>query len=364
MSKRSNSGRLRVRLRQKLVILSLLMAVCQYSHALVVLQYHHISEDTPAATSISPERFAEHMAWLADNQYEVMSMPDLVAHLRQKKELPDKTVVITFDDGYNSIYTTAWPILRARKWPFTIFINSQHHDEKNQQYMSWKQLRELAQAGATIGNHSVSHGHMIRVLPGEKDKDWQKRMAREIDMAQQRIDSELGPQKKVFAYPFGEHNDRLEKLLSKRQYIAFAQHSGPIAAFDSHQALPRFPFGGHYGEIKDFAQKASSLPMPLTSVQLASEEGQPLTGPLLPGGVTRATMILEAEPTFLQKISCFYSGKPVETEVRDGKLYVSTEGKIPAGRSRFNCTAPEKGRFYWFSKMLIKKNADGNWYKE
>lgn len=343
---------------------ALLLFSWQYSNALVVLQYHHVSETTPAATSISPKRFAQHMSWLAENEYDVLAMDELLRLLKKNKPLPDKTVVITFDDGYHSIYTEAWPLLKKYAWPFTVFVNSQHHDEKNAQYMTWAQLREMAEAGVVIGNHSVSHDHMIRLRAGEKSADWQRRMRAEIQDAQKRIDKEVGRQAKVFAYPFGEHNPALERLLADLGYIAFAQHSGPIASFDSHQALPRFPFGGVYGDIKDFALKASSLAMPVQDVALLGGENRPLQEALLPEGMQEVTLSFTGEPAFLKTISCFYSGKSVAPVIRDNQLYVSVDGGIPVGRSRFNCTAPERGRFYWLSKMLIRKNADGSWYKE
>ena len=332
--------------------------------ALVVLQYHHISTETPPATSISPERFVQHMAWLADNQYQILSMADLVELLRKKKTLPDKAAVITFDDGYTSIYSAAWPVLRQYKWPFTVFVNSQHHDDKNRQYMSWEQLREMAKAGVTIGNHSVSHAHMIRQNPEEKESDWLARSRREIEYAQKRIDAELGRQLRVFAYPFGEHNSALESLLDELDYVAFAQHSGAIAPFESLQALPRFPFGGNYGDSKDFALKASSLPMPIKKVILLDEYGKSLIDPLVADKAEKATLVIEGDADFLKKVSCFYIGAPAKTEFREDQLHVITSKAIPSGRSKFNCTAPEKGRFYWFSKMLIKKNGDGSWYKE
>lgn len=342
----------------------MLLPVAQYSHALVVLQYHHVSEETPAATSVSPERFARHMDWLEENRYSIVSMEELIKLLKAKKPLPDKAAVITFDDGYTSIYSTAWPILRQRNWPFTVFINSQHHDEKNRQYMSWEQLRELAKSGVTIGNHSVSHDHMIRAREGEKASAWLQRMRQEVEVAQKRIDTELGRQPKIFAYPFGEHNSELEALLKDLQYVAFAQHSGPIAAFDTLQALPRFPFGGVYGDMKDFALKTSSMPMPVSAVKLVDEKRRPLLDPLVPNEVSRVGLIFTGDPAVLKTVSCFYSGKPVKAQIKDKELQVTTERAIPAGRSKFNCTAPKDGRFYWLSKMLIKKNVDGSWYKE
>lgn len=342
----------------------LFLLISQGSAALVVLQYHHISTTTPAATSISPERFAAHLLWLKEQNFQVWSMPQFLAHWRAGKTLPDKTAVITFDDGYTSIFTTAWPLLKQYGWPFTVFINSQHHDEKNSQYMTWDQLKTLAQAGVVFGNHSVSHPHMVRYNPGENSRLWRTRMEREITHAQKRIDAELGAQPRVFAYPFGEYNRELQNMLHKLDYIAFGQQSGPVAAFDDSQALPRFPFGGSYGDAKDFALKAGSLPMPISAAEISDAKGKRLQDPLLPQELDPVYLHLQGEAAFLRRVQCFFGGEATASQWQGSTLRVHNLQPIPAGRSRFNCTAPERGRFYWLSVMVMKKKGDGSWYSE
>ena len=141
-------------------------------HAAVVLQYHHISTETPASTSTSPERFAMHLEYLDENGFEIVPLQDLVDQLATGKPLPDRTVAITFDDGYISIYDTAWPLLKEKGWPFTVFVNSEPHDQEKPLFMSWDQLRELHAAGATIANHSVSHPYLclLYTSPSPRDK--------------------------------------------------------------------------------------------------------------------------------------------------------------------------------------------------
>jgi biofilm PGA synthesis lipoprotein PgaB len=340
------------------------LCISQGSFALVVLQYHHISTTTPTATSIAPERFAAHLQWLKDQNFQVWSMPQFVDHWRKGKPLPDKTALITFDDGYTSIFTTAWPLLKQYGWPFTVFINSQHHDEKNIQYMTWEQLKTLTQAGVVIGNHSVSHPHMVRFNAGENVRLWRVRMEQEITLAQQRIDAELGRQPRVFAYPFGEYNRTLQDLLHKMDYLAFGQQSGPIALFDDPQALPRFPFGGIYGDAKDFALKAGSLPMPISAVEIRDAAGKRLRDPLLPQDLDPVYLQLSGESVFLRRVQCFFGGEATATQWQGNALKVHNLRPVPAGRSRFNCTAPERGRYYWLSVMVMKKNVDGSWYSE
>ena len=91
------------------------------SHATILL-YHHVSDETPPSTSLSPVLFAEQLMWLDEQGYTVMTLEAVVDSLRGERPLPDRTVVFTFDDGYASVYEEAFPRLRARGWPFTVFV--------------------------------------------------------------------------------------------------------------------------------------------------------------------------------------------------------------------------------------------------
>ena len=83
----------------------------------VIAQYHHVDDNTPASTSISPELFVQHMQYLQENNFNVLPLESVIETLRNKEALPEKTLVITFDDGYKSIYDTAFPILRQLNFP-------------------------------------------------------------------------------------------------------------------------------------------------------------------------------------------------------------------------------------------------------
>jgi peptidoglycan/xylan/chitin deacetylase (PgdA/CDA1 family) len=92
------------------------------AYSAVILQYHHVSNDTPAATSISPELFAAHMAYVEELGYEVVSLSELVRSLREGKVIKQDMVVITFDDGYTNNMAAIKGELVPRGWPFTIFV--------------------------------------------------------------------------------------------------------------------------------------------------------------------------------------------------------------------------------------------------
>lgn len=347
--------------------LLLLIALPLKAGAVVVLQYHHVSENTPAATSISPALFAEHMAHIKEAGYEVLALEELVDMLKAGKTLPDRAVAITFDDAYESIYTEAFPVLKQYGWPFTIFLNVQPLEQRLNQFLTWDQVMEMTAAGATIANHSYSHPHMIRRLEGETEAQWRQRMHDEIMKTEKIIVEKTGHKLKIFAYPFGEYDQSSKDLLAELGFVAFGQQSGPIGQGEDLLALPRFAFGGIYGSMPDFKTKAATVPMPLKEVRVIGG-GRLLNEPLLPQGVDRPQLVLTLEDEGVaRRMQCFASGQgSVPLKVEGARVTVQAEKPLPVGRSRYNCTAMsrETGRFHWYTQAFIRKKADGTWYAE
>lgn len=353
--------------RLSLCCLIALMLHVLSSRAAVVLQYHHVSEDTPAATSVTPALFRQHMAHIKDAGYTVVALEDLVAQLKTGEVLPDKSVAISFDDGYRSIYEVAFPILKRYGWPFTVFVNAKPHDERHRQFASWEQLREMAAAGATIANHSYSHSHMLRRLPGETEGAWRERIHEEVVRAEQSISRETGQAHRLFAYPYGEYDSAIQKLLAEMGFVAFGQQSGPLNPIDHLQALPRFPFGGPYGTIGDFRTKIASLALPLNEVQVYAG-GQLSEEPLLPADAARPQLVMQLkDEKIARRVQCFASGQgAIPVDAKGSMVVAQAEKELPVGRSRYNCTAAsgQPGRFFWYSQVFIRKQPDGEWYPE
>jgi len=351
----------------KSLVLLFLISVSAYSHSLVVLQYHHISDRTPRSTSTSPALFKAHLDYLEKVEIRVVDIRQVRTWLNNDAKIPDRTAVITFDDGYRSVFEQAYPELKRRGWPFTVFINSKAHDEKNAHYMSWDQLRLLAENGAVIGNHTDSHPHLIRQQKYENKRQWAQRRQNEIVFAEERIARELGGSYKLFAYPYGEYDSGLREVLAKKGFIAFGQHSGPISKHSDPQALPRFAFGGDYGTVDDFAVKVNSLPFPGARVSVSAADGTPLREPELPFAADRPILRI-ASPilSYISGIGCYASGQGQISAQVKGRALVARAGKaLPAGRSRYNCTANAGGgRYYWHSQLFIRRHDNGEWIKE
>ena len=334
----------------------------------VILQYHHVSAETPVVTSITPKDFEEHIETIVLKEYNVMPLDVIVETLQDRQRLPDKTVAITFDDAYKNIFTNAYPVLKRYKLPFTVFVATNYVRENSTQFLSWTELEEMSANGAIIANHSASHTHLLRELAGESKKQRLERIKQEILIAEEVLESNLNQDKtngfthKLFAYPYGEFDSDIENIIQTLGYVGFGQQSGPAGEYSNFLALPRFPLSGKYSDFESFKIKLATLPLPIKNEHrnplLNAEESRPLL----------ELNFLDSELD-LSDLRCFGpSGLLVVNQTTPGQASTRASIPLPAGRSRYNCTMPVAGsnpeRFYWFSQLWIRKNSDSSWYSE
>lgn len=310
----------------------------------VILQYHHVSTTTPASTSISPADFRAHMDYLAGHGFHVLPLEDIVDALRAGRPLPDKAAAITFDDGYRSVYDSAYPLLTDLGFPFTVFVNPALVGSNAELYANWEQLREMGAHSVTLANHTVDHPYLLTHEPGEDDAQWLQRVRREISAAEAVIEKETGQDRKLLAYPYGEYDPRIQQLVRELGYVGFGQHSGPISAGSDFSALPRFPFSGIYASLTTFETKVNSLAFDV--VQLSPDT--PITADPSPAAE------LQFKGSYrLDALACYDSNSRMQVNAEAGgkQVYrIATTIRHTARRFRYNCTAPGPGgRYYWYS---------------
>ncbi len=303
-----------------------------------VVMYHRFGEDNVPSTNVRLDQFEAHLSELRDGGYNVLPLPDIVAAFRDGKPLPDRTVAITVDDAYLSVYAEAWPRLRALNMPFTLFVATQAIDSKLPGYMNWDQMRELVADGVTIGSQTATHPHMA----GRGDAA----NRRDIDEAHQRLEAELGKPPELFAYPYGEISLAVEKLVADAGYTAaFGQHSGVMHAGENRFALPRFALNERYGDLKRFRLAVNALPLRVSDVvprdRLLVAENPPPFGFTLVEDLPRA-----------KELACFASNQPGPVRLeRLGlqRVEVRLDQPFAPGRGRINCTLPGAGgRWHWY----------------
>ncbi len=330
----------------------------------VILQYHHFSDDTPAITSVTPEQFDNHLAYLKNNHFNVLPLREVVYALKNSRELPDRCVSLTVDDAYVTVYTNAFPRLRQLGWPLTVFVNTEGVDKGVAAYMSWPQMRELSRQGVSFENHGHGHIHMIRTHADESEASWRRRITTDIRVAQQRITDEIGVAPILFAHPYGEYNPDLVDIIRELGLTGFGQQSGPAWPGANFGALPRFPMAANFARMQSFITKVNTLPMPVVSAEPDD--------PLVPLQQWRPGLKLTLEPGSYSQaaVQCYIGGSNnVDISWPENianTLIVKPKFDLSVGRHRTNCTMPstQKGRFHWYSHNWFIRKADGGWYSE
>ncbi|MGV8838301.1 polysaccharide deacetylase family protein [Cellvibrio sp.] len=346
-----------------LILLLPALLLAHSSRAAVVILYHHVSDTTPKSTSISPAHFEAQMDYLEKNNFKIVPLLELTEKLRKGEILPDKTVAISFDDSYVSVYDSAFPRLKKRGWPFTFFVNTDSVGT-GKVFVTWDQLREMSKHGVTIANHTTRHNHLPRREKNETLKQWRTRIAVEISSAKQKIEQEIGKAPNILAYPFGEYDVDVQQIAKKLGYIAFGQQSGALYEKGDLQSVPRFPFGGSFTELDDFIMKVNTRPMPIKTVNFYSDKKTQQEN-LIVKADAKPWLVLELDDLgLLKKINCFATGQgAITTEIIDNKLWVQAKQPLKSGRTRYNCTAyaGEKGRFFWYTQQWLATDKNGEW---
>lgn len=308
----------------------------------VIFMYHRFGEDRYPSTSIQLDQFDAHLQEIARGDYNVMSLTDIAAAFRRKEALPDRTIAISIDDAFSSVFDEAWPRLRKAGLPFTLFIATEPIDAGRPGYMTWSQIRELSTAGVTIGSQTMTHPH----LPDIDDEQ----LARELNMSNARFNDEVGHVPKLLAYPFGEFGIREKRAAEQAGFVAaFGQHSGVAYVNGDLYGLPRFAMNEHFGSVQRFRLAANALPLRVYDVTphdtVLREQNPPAFGFTVEDGMGG-----------LGRLACFASNQEGAARIeRLGarRMEVRIEQAFEPGRGRINCTMPAgNNRWRWFGMQF------------
>lgn len=308
----------------------------------VVFMYHRFAEPKYPTTSVTLEQFEAHLAEVEASGFTVAPLPDIVSALKKREPIPDRTIALTIDDAFTSVYDEAWPRLRARGIPFTLFVATDVIDRGGPGYMTWDQIRELAQWGATIGSQTASHLHMPTATPEQIIADLSKSM--------RRFKEEMGFVPTLFAYPYGEFSVATKEAVERAGFeAAFGQHSGVAFGGIDMFALPRFALNERFGNVERFRMAGRALPLPVTDL---TPEDTLITDNPPPFGFS-----VTEDVSGLSALACFYShetGTAEMTRLGPRRFEVRAKSPLPPGRGRVNCTAPAgENRWRWFGIQFI-----------
>jgi peptidoglycan/xylan/chitin deacetylase (PgdA/CDA1 family) len=187
-----------------------------------ILCYHRFGTAASAAgwggkMTVSPTNFALQLDWLARNGYHVVRLAQVQAFLEGKQALPKRSVVITFDDGYESVYRHALPVLRKYNFPATLFVYTDFIGAGDA--LSWAQLQELSASGlVSVQAHSKTHRNLIERSTGETDERYRQMLELEARAPREAIERKLAAPVRQYAYPYGDANEAVLDVLGRQQY--------------------------------------------------------------------------------------------------------------------------------------------------
>lgn len=197
---------------------------------LPIIMYHGLSENETRRNQymIAPTYFEQDLKYLSDNGYTAIFLSELVDHFENGTALPEKPIILTFDDGYLNNYTYAYPLLQKYNMKAVISpIGLSADDAENEEYRSplwsqctWDQLREMSDSGLVeIQNHTYNLHKLnggakgAAAKSGESNDEYRKRLSEDIITANNKITEKIGITPCAFVYPFGAKSETTEAIL-------------------------------------------------------------------------------------------------------------------------------------------------------
>lgn len=205
-----------------------------------ILMFHAL-DDCSSALSFAPRVFQYGMAKLHEHGYRALGLLEAVHALRAGKPFPDRAFVLTFDDGYQSVYSEAFPVLQRYGWSATVFLTVGQGKKveaedrlplmEGRPMLAWREIREMHRLGIDFGAHTLTHADLTR-LPLEQ-------VEVEVCGAKTMIEDVLGATVASFAYPYGRYDRRIREFVQRHFTCAVADKLGLITVRSDLYALER-----------------------------------------------------------------------------------------------------------------------------
>jgi poly-beta-1,6-N-acetyl-D-glucosamine N-deacetylase len=247
-----------------------------YQKKVAVLTYHHL-DPIESSVTITPERFRTHLMTLKKNGFHIISMDDFIAFLQKKKTLPPNSVLITFDDGYESVFKYAYPFMRSEALPATVFpIVSYIEDGTVRQpsILKWNEIIQMHKDGFSFYSHSYkSHGSVV--INGkefseltvkkykqstnrlETDNEYITRISSDLTKANDILNAKLGNRVNLLCLPHGQYNQTLLNI-ANQLHILYLFTGIPGLNTEKSKLINRINAGSPYMSEKLLLKKLST----------------------------------------------------------------------------------------------------------
>lgn len=233
------------------------------------LLYHRVGDSRYPSTNVGTELFRKQMAYLMANDYKVMPLATVVAALKHGRPLPKRAVVITFDDGYRSVYANAWPVLKSFGYPFTIFLYTEATDSGWPEFLNWKQVQEMRKAGVEFEDHSYAHPRFAPGPAGLDEKAYRSWIRIDLLKSERIFAEHLVESPRFLALPYGDYNRTVLEEAKKLGFQAvLTQDPGAISAATNPYRIPREPIlGRDWSTMSHFEVVLKRVDLPFTDMK-------------------------------------------------------------------------------------------------
>jgi peptidoglycan/xylan/chitin deacetylase (PgdA/CDA1 family) len=182
-----------------------------------ILSYHKVTDKFEwGITRVTPRSFKEQVSFLKEEGFSITDLDEI-----EKNRDNSKLVAFTFDDGYQSVYQNAFPVLKENNSSATIFLVAGHIGKDNLweagfgrrfRHLSWEEIEEMKNYGFHFGSHTVNHPDLTKLT--KRQLEYELRSSKEV------IEDKLNQKVKYLSYPFGRHNQQVREQAKKTGYQA------------------------------------------------------------------------------------------------------------------------------------------------
>ncbi len=208
-----------------------------------VLGYHDFSSTRKVQEMvIRPSKFREQMQAIKDLGLNVITLEDFILWKQGNKQIPDKSILITIDDGWKSVYTDAYPILKEFGYPFTVYLYTNYIDRGGSS-MTSEMIKEMMQHGCTIGSHSVSHPMPSIVRKNQRlgEVAYRTFIDTEFGQSKKTLESKFKQKIITYVYPGGLHTPEMFQSAAKFGYHhLFTVKPGKVTRVTDDNIIPRY----------------------------------------------------------------------------------------------------------------------------
>lgn len=289
---------------------------------------HRFNDTKHASTSISNANLEKHFRYLKKHNYYFATLDQIIAKLKKREPIPSNWVHFCIDDSYKSFYENGLPLFKKHKVPFTLYVYVEATERHYKDFMSWDQVKEAMKYGS-IGVHSYGHKHMTKMTPEQMKVDTQKALTL--------LKKRLGFEPSTYAYPYGEYDATLQKVISSFNFdLIMNQNQGGFSHKSPLDDLDRIALTGK----ASLQAKLKITYLPAIWYKVDVDRKNRLL----------RSISLEIDPKF-KSVECYISGDTWhKLKPKNGKITKIFNTKLKLNRSRIIIKTPDNA---WTSQIII-----------